>query len=108
MLLRFALTLLLACWLPAALVPTPSRNAVSTHAVAQRGDCCDPSDDGEDDCCPGGCHHCPLPCCGGSLALVGCSVTAPDVRLEVSSLTPAAPSGGSGIAPRQIYHPPRI
>jgi len=98
----------------------PGSAAVPFHA--EGADCCDtdccdpdgrcadrtdPGDTPEDDCCPNGCDHCPLPCCGNGAALLDASAIAPLVPPAATDLVSAVEISASGSDPRGIYHPPR-
>jgi hypothetical protein len=81
----------------------------------EQSDCCPPDSDtdaelpqGSDDCCPDGCKHCPLSCCGGGPALVG-DRPADLARPVTSPGPPARACRRLPVAdPSKIYHPPRI
>ena len=92
-----------------------ANSAAPDQQTEQRG-CCAPegeTPDGEtpqesSDCCPDGCKHCPLSCCGGGAALtgtlpadLGSPAPSPALLVPTSALLPTTD-------PREIYHPPRI
>lgn len=90
--------------------------AAAPDQQTEQRDCCAPEGETPDgatpqesgDCCPDGCKHCPMSCCGGSPALasafpvgVGSPVASPALLVVTSALLPPTD-------PREIYHPPRI
>jgi hypothetical protein len=84
------------------------------QVAAERDDCCSSTPDsdaeapqGPDDCCPDGCKHCPLSCCGGVPALAGERLA--DLAQPFTSPAPPEPTCARLAAsdPRAIYHPPR-
>lgn len=86
--------------------------------AAERDDCCasgthaDTDADADtpqdpDDCCPNGCKHCPLSCCGGIPALVTERPADPP-RPAASPASPARTRTRLAASdPSAIYHPPR-
>jgi hypothetical protein len=101
-----------------ALVLALASPVISAHSFEQRAApldaCCDhdtqaPSDNPspDNDCCPGGCHDCPLPCCRGSVALA----VPPLPGLIALASAPIHPSRSAPQPPARdasgIDHPPR-
>ncbi|GJM45136.1 MAG: hypothetical protein DHS20C21_19780 [Gemmatimonadota bacterium] len=77
-------------------------------------DCCPPegradseAPDPSGDCCPNGCNHCPLSCCGGSPALVGDRLADPVHQMTSPALRAPASTRLAAADPFKIYHPPR-
>ena len=56
-------------------------------------------------CCPNGCTHCALPCCG-SVLVIAPSATSQDFP-SATSIAPVAISIFSTIEITDVFHPPR-
>jgi hypothetical protein len=110
----FAVTLALAGPVISAHSPSLFANPLDRSA-APLDACCDhgapapgdsPSHAG--DCCPNGCHDCPLPCCRGSVALA----VPPLPGLITLASAPIVPSHAAlqppASDPSRIEHPPRV
>ncbi len=70
-----------------------------------------PEDDASRDpegCCPSGCEHCPLSCCGGSPALAGLVLVAPGRPAESTVLLLPPCRKILAADPPRIDHPPRV
>ena len=83
---------------------------------AEQRDCCSPEGETPDreapeepgDCCPDGCQHCPLSCCGGSPAVTGTVLEGlAGYAASQARFSPAC-ARLPATDPREIYHPPRI
>lgn len=61
----------------------------------------------DEPCCPNGCQHCPLPCCGG-MPLVHDLDRIIVYLTEAVSLLPYPDKIPPPIEPSGIFHPPRI
>jgi hypothetical protein len=77
-------------------------------------DCCvadgsgeDPGTPTPDDCCADHCRRCPLPCCGGSGAVLTALPATPGAPPRSASVPAAPRSRIPGTDPSEIYHPPR-
>jgi hypothetical protein len=100
-----------------------SGHLMSAHSVAWMDgapapldECCDqatpapsPEAPGDgDDCCPNACQSCPLPCCGGSVAVTGALLAGMIGPGATSVVPPTSSAHSSASDPREIDHPPRI
>jgi hypothetical protein len=107
----FAITLAVASIPSAALCETGEQGAGDTccipdgtHGVQETGD--NSGVPADDDCCPGGCHPCFLPCCAGPVSL--CPPTfLPDPNPGLTAFVAHYESRLSSAHPGEIFHPPR-
>ena len=85
---------------------TATLGGTSVPEIAQASAASDARDDSP--CCPGGCNHCSLPCCGGvvyALPLSLLSVAPADVPSDLAALPP--PALRSRLTVRDLDRPPR-
>jgi hypothetical protein len=87
-----------------AALPAPSGEALAS-AVAPGA----PADRDESPCCPGGCRHCSLPCCGGLAwaTLVAPPVATAPLDLPADMVPLAPPALVSRLADPDLERPPR-
>jgi len=75
-------------------------------AVAAPLENSDPETPDDEPCCPDGCNHCSLPCCGGEPVAIAPSTTSTDVP-AAASIAPIASGILSTIEITDVFHPPR-